>query len=99
MYFASVNSAFVFIFPFTSIEKFRAKVMRQKTFMKYVTFSTIQCHLYNLKIVKSTHRGVLLLVTLLASTCNFTKSNTPPCVFFAFFKIAQMVANRANHHI
>ena len=26
MYFASVTSAFVFIFPFTSIEKFRAKI-------------------------------------------------------------------------
>ena len=35
-----------------------------------------------LKNVKNTHRGVLLLVA-----CNFTKSNTPPWVFFTFFKL------------
>ena len=38
-------------------------------------------HLYNLKNVKNTHEGVLLLA------CNFTKSNTPPWVFFTFFKL------------
>ena len=35
-------------------------------------------HLYNLKNVKNTHGGVL-------KACNFTKSNTPPWVFFTFF--------------
>ena len=35
-------------------------------------------HLYNLKNVKNTHGGV---------TCNFTKINTPPWVFFTFFKL------------
>ena len=38
-------------------------------------------HLYNLKNVKNTHEGVLLLA------CNFTKSNTPPWVFFTFLKL------------
>ena len=32
------------------------------------------------------HGGVLLLVKLQAF-CNFTKSNTPPWVFFTFFKL------------
>ena len=31
--------------------------------------------------VKNTHEGVLILA------CNFTKINTPPCVFFMFFKL------------
>ena len=53
-------------------------------------------HLYNLKNVENTHRGVLLLVV----ACNFTKSNTPPWVFFTFFKlykwyqIVQCITNR-----
>ena len=45
----------------------------------------IQYHLYSLKNVKNTHGGLLLLVRLQAA-CNFTKSNTPLRVFFAFFK-------------
>ena len=42
-------------------------------------------HLHNLKNVKNTHGGVLLLSKL--QTCNFTKSSTPPCVLFAFSKL------------
>ena len=45
---------------------------------------------------ENTNCGVFLLVK--SEACNFTKSNTPPWVFFAFFKIIQMVPNRANHH-
>ena len=41
-------------------------------------------HLYNFKKVKNTHGGVLLFVKL---KVNFTKSNTPPWVFFTFFKL------------
>ena len=44
-------------------------------------------HLYNLKIVKNTHGGVLILVKLQALACNFTKINTPPWVFFTLFKL------------
>ena len=56
-------------------------------------------HLYNLKNVKNTHGGVLILVKLEAPACNFTKINTPPWGFFTFFKlyksyqIAQRITN------
>ena len=50
--------------------------------------------LYNVRNVKNTHGGVLLL-----EAYNFTKNNTPPWVFFTFFKIVQMVPNRAKHHV
>ena len=36
--------------------------------------------LYNVRNVKNTHGGVLLL-----EAYNFTKNNTPPWVFFTFF--------------
>ena len=48
---------------------------------------TIWYHLYNLKNVKNTHRGVLLSVKLQALACNFTKINTSPWVFFTFLKL------------
>ena len=41
-------------------------------------------HLYNLKNVNNPHGGVLILVKLQASACNFTKINTPPWVFSHF---------------
>ena len=44
-------------------------------------------HLCNLRNVKNTHEGVLLLVKLQDSACNFTKSNTPSQVLFAFFEL------------
>ena len=31
--------------------------------------------------------GVLILVKLQAAACNFNKINTPPWVFFTFFKL------------
>ena len=37
-----------------------------------------------------TPMAVLLLVTLQTEACNFTKSNTPPWVFFAFFKLYKL---------
>ena len=43
-------------------------------------------HLCNLKNLKNTHEGVLILVKLQAPACNFTKINTLSWVFFAFFK-------------
>ena len=39
-------------------------------------------YLYNLKKLRNTHGGVLLLVKLQASACDFTKSNTTSWVFF-----------------
>ena len=46
-------------------------------------------HLYNLKDVKNTHRGVLHLVKLQAAlkACTIIKSSTPPWVLFTFFKL------------
>ena len=55
------------------------------TSWSYETFCAIWYHLYNSKIVKNTHGRVLLLVTL--QVFNFTKSNTPPWVFFMIFKL------------
>ena len=37
--------------------------------------------------MKNTDGGVLILVKLQASTYNFTEINTPPWVFFTFFKL------------
>ena len=51
----------------------------------YVMLCRIWYHLYNLKSVKNTHGGVLLLVKFQASTCNFTENNAPPWVFFHVF--------------
>ena len=53
----------------------------------YVVRCATWYYLYNLKNVKNTHEGVLILVKLQASACNFTKINTPPWVFFTFFKL------------
>ena len=56
-------------------------------------------YLYNLKNIKNTHGGMLLLVKLQAKACNVTKSNTPPWMFCTFFKlykwyqIAQRITN------
>ena len=55
--------------------------------LKNVVCCPIQYHVHNLKNVKNTHGGVLLLEKLQAETSNFTKSNTPPWVFFAYFKL------------
>ena len=49
---------------------------------KYVLRCAIWYHSYNFKNVKNTHGGVLLLQQL-----NFTKSNTPPWVFYTFLKL------------
>ena len=60
-----------------------------------------QYHVHNLKNVKNTHGGVLLLIKLQAEACNFTKSNTPPWVFFTFFKFYEwyQIAQRTTYVI
>ena len=57
--------------------------------LKSATFVTrvIWYRMYNFKNVKNSHGGVLLLVKFQAETCNFTKSNTPPWMFFTFIKL------------
>ena len=44
----------------------------------HVLRCAIWFHLYNLRNVRNTHGGVLLLVKLQAKSLQFTKSNTPP---------------------
>ena len=56
-------------------------------YKKYVMRCAICYYLYNLKIVKNTQREVLLLVKLQTKSFSFNKSNTPPWVFFTFFKL------------
>ena len=46
------------------------------------TLCAIGYHFYNLKNLRNTHGGVLLLVNL----CNYSNSNIPQWVFFTFFK-------------
>ena len=53
----------------------------------FVMRCAIWYYLYNLKNLKNTHGAVLILVKLQVSSCNFTKINTPPWVFFTFFKL------------
>ena len=53
----------------------------------YVMIFTVSYHLYKWKNVKNTHGGMLLFIKLQTSAYNFTKSNTPPWVFFTFFKL------------
>ena len=53
------------------------------------------------KNVKNTHGEVLLSVKLQAKTCNFTKSNTPPWVFFMFFRLYKwyQIAQRISYEL
>ena len=51
-------------------------------------------HLYNLKNVKNTHGGVLLLEKLQAEAYNFTKSDFPPWLFFTFLKLYKGTKSR-----
>ena len=64
--------------------KKRKKKSKLTTFMR---FCAIWYDLYNLKNMKCIHGGVLRLVKLQTLACNFTKSNTPPWVFFTFFNL------------
>ena len=49
------------------------------------------------KTAKKTHGGVLILAKLHAKACNFTKSNTPPRVYFMPSKRTAQIF--AKHHI
>ena len=56
-------------------------------------------NLHHLKNLKNNHGGVLLLVKLQATSCSFTKSNTPPWVFFTFCKVHKGTKSRKAFHI
>ena len=57
-------------------------------------------HLYNLKNVKNNNEGVLILVKLQVEVCNFTKINTPPWVYYTFFKLYKwnQIAQRITYN-
>ena len=56
-------------------------------------------HLHNLKNMKNTYEGVLLLVKLQASACYFTKSKTPALECFSrFLSCANDIPNCAMYH-
>ena len=72
-------------FIFTNIHTFQSL-----DFPIFVVLYTIWYYLYNLENVENTRGGVLPLVKLEASACNFTKSNNPPWVPFTFFKLYKL---------
>ena len=53
---------------------------------------------YNSKNVKNTHERAILLVKLQAEVCNFSKSNTPPWVFFTFLNCPNGNKSRKASH-
>ena len=59
----------------------------------FVMHCAILYHLYNLKNVKNTHGGVLILVKLQA-----TKINTPPWAFFTFLNCTNGIKSRKAPH-
>ena len=61
------------------------------------TYCAIWYHLYNVKNVKNTHEGMLLLVKLQSKTCNFLKSSTPPWVFLTNFKLCKWYKIEQNN--
>ena len=68
--------------------------------ISHVMRCAIWYHLHNLKKMKKTHGGVLILVKLQAEACNFTKINTPAWVFFTFFKLYKcyQIAQRITYN-
>ena len=69
----------------------------QQKYWSILVRCTIWYHLYNFKNVNNTNEGVLILVKLQA----FTKINTPPWVFFTFFKLYKwyQIAQRITNNI
>ena len=65
----------------------------------FVMLRVIWYHLHDLKNMRNTHRGVLLLVKLQASKCNFTKSNSPPWVFFTFLNCTNGTKPCKTYHL
>ena len=62
----------------------------------YVMLCAIWYHLYNLKTLKNTHGGVLLLVKLQSEACNFTRKLTLPYKCFLNY-INGTKSSRASH--
>ena len=56
-------------------------------------------HLHNLKNVKNSHGGVLLLLKLQAVACNIAKSNTPPWMLSHFLNYTNGIKSRKTPYI
>ena len=69
------------------------------TTLIYEMFCTTWYHQYNFTNVKNTHGGVLPLVKLQASVCNFTISNTTHECFLHFFNCTNGIKSRKALHI
>ena len=83
------------VFKIGSLNQFGIEPkFRYRRMLKFRGQGTIYTILKNMK---NSHEGVLLLVKLQASACNFTKSNSMGD--FYVFEIAQMVPIRAKRPI
>ena len=81
------------------IDKFHIwHALREQLLLLFEMRCAICHHLHNLKNVKNTHGGVLILVKLQASTCNFIKINTPPWVFSRFLSCTNGNKSRNAPH-
>ena len=78
---------------------FKIKLLSHRILEVYEVRCAIWYHSYNLKNVKNTHGGVLTLVKLQVKAYNFTKINTPPCVFFTLLKLYKwyQIAQRTTY--
>ena len=65
----------------------------------YLVGCAIWYHLYNLKNVKNTREGLILLVKLQDLACNCTKINTPPWVFSRFLNCTNGTKTCKASHI
>lgn len=65
----------------------------------YAMLRVTRHHLYNFKNVKNNHGAVLPPAKLYAKTCNPTRSNTPPQVFFTPYKLCKCSKLRKASHM
>ena len=78
---------------------YNCMVRLDKILSIYVMRCSIWYQLHNLKTVKITHGGVLLLVKIKAETCNFFKSYAPPWVFSRFLNCTNGNKLRKASHL
>ena len=81
------------------VEKAPSINVKKYDMITFAVRCAIWYHLCNLKNVKKTDRGVLILVKLQASACNFTEINTPQWVFFTFFKLYKWYQIAQHTHL
>ena len=80
-YFKEISHVYCVKFGFTHLLSFAVLISL------FETLCAICYYLYNLKNVKNSHGGLLVLVKLWAKAYNFTKTSIPPWVFFTCFEL------------